>query len=131
MNHRYRFKRVIPRDLFNEAKLLKCLGQLALVLHDGKDAVGRSLPPGWKIEFIEPEYADGFRVVQNPADGGLSCAAVRALFRGRPVRLWTVYNCRDPYPLCFDVAGEKEWTDGRVFNDNGHLHLDILTLDPK
>lgn len=30
------YRRVLPRDLFNEAKLLKCLGQLSLMIHDGK-----------------------------------------------------------------------------------------------
>ncbi len=29
------YTRVIPRDLFNEAKLLKCIGRLVLLIHDG------------------------------------------------------------------------------------------------
>jgi hypothetical protein len=35
MNTLIEYNRVIPRDLFNESKLLKCFGQLALLMHDG------------------------------------------------------------------------------------------------
>ena len=35
MNTQY--ERVIPRDLFNEAKLLKCVGLLVLKIHDGEN----------------------------------------------------------------------------------------------
>lgn len=128
MSASYRFNRVIPRDLFNEAKLLKCLGQLSLVLHDGKDSAGRPLPPGLEIEFVEPEYAEGFRVVQNPADGGLSCAAVRATFNGHPVRLFSVYNSRDNFPLWFEAAVAGVWVEGPVFNETGYLSPELLAL---
>ena len=37
------YRRVLPRDLFNEAKLLKCLGQLALIIHDGQDSAGQTV----------------------------------------------------------------------------------------
>lgn len=31
------YQREIPRDLFNEANLLKCLGQISLIAHDRPD----------------------------------------------------------------------------------------------
>lgn len=33
--------RVIPRDLFNEASLLKCYGRLAILLDDMRSPLGR------------------------------------------------------------------------------------------
>lgn len=45
------YQRVIPRDLFNEAKLLKCLGRLSLFIHDGKS------PPILKVRNRRPDEA--------------------------------------------------------------------------
>jgi hypothetical protein len=102
------YTRVIPRDLFNEAKLLKCLGQLALLIRDGKAP-----------EFLtvdEPD-GDGFVIEQNPGDGALYCANLTFRANGRQLPLYAAYNSKDPYPLLCDIDGEET----AVFYDDGTL----------
>ena len=36
------YTRETPRDLFNESKLLKCLGQLSLIIHNTVDSDGNA-----------------------------------------------------------------------------------------
>jgi len=60
------YLRVIPRDLFNEANLLKCLGRLALINLRG------GLPKGWCVKHSSHDFA----VHQNSADGGIWCSNV-------------------------------------------------------
>lgn len=91
------YRRVIPRDLFNDAKLLKCLGQLALIIFNGKDEAN-SCPPTLEIDH------DGqpFNIVQDPEDGGLRCDNVTVTINGRPIKMTTNYNSRDNWPLYAD-----------------------------
>lgn len=104
------YTRVIPRDLFNEAKLLKCLGQLALLIHDGV-----KIPRGLSIEHADP--TEGFRIEQDGSDGSLYCANLCVFCNGCAISLRTPLNSKDAYPLWFTV-GEEE---GRVFNEDGTL----------
>jgi len=63
-----RCARVIPRDLFNEADLLKCLGRLWIKLDERRDHKGRMV-----------FYGAGerpFEVEQNPSDGSIHCRNV-------------------------------------------------------
>ena len=48
------YYRVIPRDLFNEAKLLKCMGHLCLKIHD------RQVPIQMKI--LEEDELSNFKI---------------------------------------------------------------------
>lgn len=86
--------RVIPRDLFNEAKLLKCLGQLVLHKHDG-------WIPNLSIEHEDPE--EGFQIWQDNADGDLSCSSLNICIKGMPARFFTKYNSKEPYPLMCEI----------------------------
>jgi len=117
------YNRVIPRDLFNEAKLLKCLGQLALIIHDEV-----RVPRGLSFDHEEPQ--DGFKVDQSPSSGALYCENLNLFYRGRVIDLITPYNSKDSYPLQF-ACGEQ--TEGSVFDETGALSdefLDALkTLD--
>jgi len=47
------YNRVIPRDLFNESKLLKCIGKLTLLIHDNL------APFGLKFEHDEEPFKIG------------------------------------------------------------------------
>jgi hypothetical protein len=105
------YTRVIPRDLFNEAKLLKCLGQLALLLHEGKGIRW----PLWLV-FADPEK--GFVIDQNTASGGLFCTNLTLYLKEMEVCLFSVYNSKSPFPLLFDGGNDGE---GDVFNDDGSL----------
>jgi hypothetical protein len=109
------YKRVLPRDLFNESKLLKCLGQLALILHD----YGRRYP--LRLEHERPSR--GFMIERDPADGGLYCVNLNLYHRdGRRIELSTNYNSKSPYPLFFILEDES----GAVFTDDGKFDQDFL-----
>lgn len=110
------YQRVIPRDLFNESKLLKCLGQLALLLHDGKDI-------RWPLRLSHDNPESGFEIEQDMSSGGLYCLNLNLYLNDREVELQTVMNSKQPYPLLFLKWGEGEEHagDGEVFNDDGSL----------
>lgn len=111
------YQRVIPRDLFNEAKLLKCLGALALHIHDYR-------PAGVTLNhFAEDE---GFRIEQNPDSGALYCSNLELTAHGTVIGLSTPYNCKDAYPLNF--ADDSAEEDGRVFNEDGSLSNEFRNL---
>jgi len=69
------YLRVIPRDLFNESKLLKCLGQVCLHIHDNR--AGR-------LAMVESGAADGeqFEIDQNEFDGSLYVSNLQFRLRG-------------------------------------------------
>lgn len=56
------YQRVLPRDLFNEAKLLKCLGQLSLLVYEGR------LP---LLLQHDTEFSQGFLVAQDRSSGDI------------------------------------------------------------
>jgi hypothetical protein len=107
------YLRVIPRDLFNEAKLLKCLGQLSLFIHDR---------PRLGLTLTHEAEELGFCISQNEASGALYCENLELTFRGRLIGLSTPYNSKDAYPLNF-VLGDEQ--DGRVFDENGEFSEDF------
>lgn len=107
------YTRVIPRDLFNEANLLKCLGQLWITLDR------TSLPA-----YLEgPKPGEPFRIEQDQGDGSIFAANVRLLVRGEFWPLYRPLNSRDPWPLW------AETPDGEtleVFSDDGELSPEFL-----
>lgn len=100
------YTRVIPRDLFNEAKLLKCYGQLALHIHNG------DCPPGLLIE-----HTNTWRVDQHPDCGGLYFSfGMIVSAGGMRLDLRTTYNSKLAYPLlCTDTKDGVFY----VFTDDG------------
>jgi hypothetical protein len=108
------YTRVIPRDLFNEAKLLKCLGQLVLLKHDGK------LPASLEIEHDDSDVR-GFDIMQDESDGGLECANLTISINSEVCRCYCPYNCKSAYPLQCQMEHETL----AVFNDNGTLSDDF------
>jgi hypothetical protein len=112
------YNRVIPRDLFNEAKLLKCLGQLALLVHEGRAG---------KITLKHHAPGSGFLIDQDDSSGGLFCMNLVCRLPNRQVvRLISRYNSRHPYPLDF-VIGEYH-TTGAVFEEDGSCTRDFLAF---
>jgi len=117
------YTRVWPRDLFNEAKLLKCLGQLTLLAHDGECKL--------RFDHDTSTYL-GFTIEQNPADGAVYCPNFKAYtLDDRRLDLYTPLNSRESYPLlCHDAIGGEEY---EVFTDNGKLteeFQEIIEADP-
>jgi hypothetical protein len=113
------YQRVIPRDLFNEAKLLKCLGQLALLIHEGRGI-------RWPIRLEEEDGGAPFAIELDAENHGLAAPGLRLVVRlpgaeePAEVYLYSPYNSKKPYPLHF-VPPDEYGDIGNVFNDDGTL----------
>ena len=109
------YSRVIPRDLFNESKLLKCLGGLALLLHDHEGRGPLSL------EHEDPET--GFVIEQDEASGDLYCTNLTLYLHGeQAIAIWLNYNSKQPYPLYCDGAGNYY----AILDDSGEFSPGFL-----
>jgi hypothetical protein len=100
------YTRVIPRDFFNEAKLLKCMGMLSLKILD------RQLPDGIEIEVKED--GDPFNI-QLTDDGLLFIANYPVKVNRKNVFFGSTYNSKRNFPLLC-VISYVEYT---VFNEDG------------
>lgn len=112
--------RVIPRDLFNEAKLLKCLGALYIAAeHIDNETL--------RVERLHDDTREGFDIVQCPDDGSIMCRDVIVKFHGHVIPVYTGLNSRLPYPL---VAQFEDRT-AYVFDHVGELTEDFRALIPE
>jgi hypothetical protein len=108
------YRRVIPRDLFNEGSLLKCCGRLAILL----DQYGTS---GYSM----PEDVSHFDIRQRPEDGAIFVANL-PLSNGKvEYHLLRPLNSRRPWPLWAANVNDDsaDWIE--VFNDDGNLTEDM------
>lgn len=107
------YLRVIPRDLFNEAKLLKCFGQLALTVLDGM------VPDG--IGITIEESGEPFQV-ELQDDGYLCISNYQTFVNGQPVLFKTTYNSKSNYPFYC----EHENGDIEVFTEDGKFSTEFM-----
>ncbi len=119
------YRRVIPRDLFNEAKLLKCMGRLSLLIHDG-------MCDKWRLTLDHD--GGSFRIHQNEADGGIFVNNLGLRVIGGPtIYTQTGLNSRREWPLTFEG---QDGESGDVFGEDGSLsdefcaYLDSLLTQP-
>jgi hypothetical protein len=118
------YLRIIPRDLFNEANLLKCYGQLYLNL----DNLGLSD----RLEHdMDDEY---FQVYQNRDSGALTIdnVTLRVTLPDSEdeARFYRPLNSRKPYPLYLSHWSIED--DIAVFNDDGTFTAEMISfLNPK
>ena len=105
------FTRVIPRDLFNEAKLLKCMGQLSLLLHEGCGI-------RWPLRLRHAHSRHGFVIRQDEDNGGLFVANLTMLLGKRRISLQSIYNSKDNFPL---LCMEEDFGYERVLDESGQL----------
>jgi hypothetical protein len=104
--------RVIPRDLFNEANLLKCLGKIYLCLEI------------LNIPRVSIEHdGDSFDIVQNQDSGGIYARNVVLTVRGEEVHLERPLNSRSAWPLYLTTLDE---TEIEVFDGFGNFSLEML-----
>jgi len=115
------YQRVNPRDLFNEAKLLKCWGQLALLVHEG-----RGIASYLFVEHTNP--CSGFCIGLSGHENSLQCLNLK-LWVGREsdpkrfsIRVFQTYNSREAYPLLF----EGDFTEDFIFDDQGEFSSNFL-----
>ena len=112
-----RYTRVIPRDLFNEADLLKCMGRLSLLIHDGM------APDGMELEHFYPE--NGFDIGWDENDGSIWVTNMRLVVApDRPkVGVWRPLNSRDKWPVyVYDETEDRIF----IFDDEGNFRPEFL-----
>jgi hypothetical protein len=102
------YQRVIPRDFFNEAKLLKCLGRFELAVNHGG-------PMDIRLPITIDYDGEAFVIEQNPNDGSLWCVNYRAYLAGEEVQLFVPYNSKDEWPLMCIYKAEEYY----AFDESG------------
>ena len=105
--------RVLPRDLFNEANLLKCLGRLWIVLDDIRES---------HHARFETEDCDSFDIVQDESSGAIYACNVIFTVRGVPCQLSRPLNARSSWPLYLETEDDAV----SVFDGEGNLSADML-----
>jgi hypothetical protein len=116
------YHRVIPRDLFNEASLLKCLGRLWILLDQRRDLSARL---GAIEDPAGTEHTgEAFAIDQSPEDGSIYVRNLPFRVRGEIFSLSRPLNSREPWPLyCESLCGEVCM---EVFTDGGDLSPEFL-----
>lgn len=119
------YMRVIPRDLFNEADLLKCYGRLWICLDKLRD---HRATLGLYPNVNDPGDHSGepFQIEQMPDDGSLTVRNVPFCVAGKRLHLSRPLNSRDPWPLWID--DEEAEICERVFTDEGELSPEFLEI---
>jgi CheY-like chemotaxis protein len=109
------YMRVVPRDLFNEAKLLKCLGKIAIGILDGK--LGK-----YRLTEKHTRPEKGFIILQNE-DGDIMCDNYRVFKGNEEIYLFTRLNSRAIWPL-MTIDHHAEYIE--VLDDNGKFTSEFL-----
>lgn len=109
------YRRVLPRDLFNEASLLKCFGRLWIALDDHRGHAAR----------IVEEDVSAFDIVQNEDSGGLTIRNLTFTVRGTLYALERPLNSRQPWPLYVSCPDDPDFEEIAVFDDGGGLSAEM------
>ena len=112
------YTRVIPRDLFNEANLLKCLGHLYIMLE--------SQPPG-QAQF-DVEDLPAFEIEQDESDGSIHVANLPFSVGARKARLSRPLNSRADWPLYLSLPDDPDFEPFPVFEKTGFFTDDMLNF---
>lgn len=107
-------RRVIPRDFFNESKLLKCMGVLALKILDNQ------LPDG--ISIIIEESGEPFEI--DLGDDGLYVSNYHITVNGEDVIMKTRYNSKSSFPFMCEIG----YDEVPVFDDNGDFDEEFIEM---
>lgn len=105
------YVKVVPRDLFNDAKLLKCLGVLSVKVLD------KDTPCEINIDAPEDEFKIGLY-----EDGTLAVTNMSIKVKGVERSFRITYNSKNNFPLFMEVDGEEIL----VFNEVGEWSDDFL-----
>lgn len=109
------YTRKIPRDFFNESKLLKCMGQLSLHI------INNTLPEGIDIKI--EESGESFNIRRNDYDGSIYVANYYTIVNNEEVQFKTQLNSKSSYPMYCDIEDE----DIEVFNNDGSFSEDFMS----
>lgn len=106
------YLRVIPRDLFNEANLLKCYGRIYINLETAN------------VREVELEHNGGaFDIEQNEMDGSIFVSNVKLVVRGEVCCLFRPMNSREEWPLYLLGEGADEIA---VFSEDGSFSQEMV-----
>lgn len=110
------YTRVIPRDFFNESKLLKCLGHLFIQ--------GESSTRPHGIKIVIEENGQPFEIEKDESSGDIYISNYKTYVNGHFVRLATNLNSKHNYPLncTYDNA------EYAVFTDEGEFDSEFIEL---
>ena len=108
------YKRVLPRDLFNESKLLKCIGRLCLLIHNDNN-----MPINIRFEHD----GDPFKI-QMLKDGSLTITNIEFLVNNISCIFKTTYNNKSNYPLFM----EYDNVEYLVFDENGEFEDEFIEI---
>lgn len=107
--------RVIPRDLFNEGDLLKCLGGLKIQMDNLQWNLG-------SFDTDDDHVFEAFDIRQNELDGSISVANLPFNIGGETWVLYRPLNSRGKWPLyAVNCRGEEE----AVFQEDGTLTMEF------
>lgn len=110
------YTRVIPRDLFNEANLLKCYGRLYIVTEGNRDA------------HFPDDDCDSFDIVQRDEDGYLYIENLPFEIHGKQYRLVRPLNSRGAWPLYAEDLDDSDADAIPVFDPDGNLSDEMDAL---
>ncbi len=103
------YTRVLPRDLFNEANLLKCYGRLWICLETAGSCA-----------HFEAERVPFFKIEQGDS-GELYIANLPLTIGDRDFILFRPLNSRRPWPLYVEDDENPDFERVEVFDDEGNL----------
>jgi|688.fasta_scaffold2624612_1 hypothetical protein len=107
------YQRVLPRDLFNESKLLEQIGRICLAIHDGK------------LTQLDFEHDGEAFDIQLSDEGGLYISNLEFLdSKNSPIFFSTNYNSRQKNPLM--VLDPETEENLFVFGDSGEFSKHFL-----
>lgn len=106
------YVRVIPRDLFNEGDLLKCLGRLYIATEGFHN-----------VELVHDNEA--FDIGQDQSDGSVRVGNVGLFIDDVQYDVYRPLNSRQPWPLYLETHDGEELL---VFDEVGELSMAFLTL---
>ena len=113
-NYNSSYTRIIPRDFFNESKLLKCMAFLSLAILDNK------LPHG--IEISIKESGEPFDIVLDIEHDMIVIDNYPVTINGDEYMIGTLHNSKENYPFYVIVDDEEI----EVFDDNGKFTTEFI-----
>lgn len=117
------YERVLPRDAYNEANLLKCVARVCQWISD-------EFIPDMHFEhqtFCENRELEtpGFEIGSD-GSGEIFVMNLRFYLFGKKIEFWIPQNTRHPWPLKFHLVEDDDEplgydNDGDVFNEEGEM----------
>jgi len=104
--------RVLPRDAFNDANLLKCIGQLTLLIEDGM-IEGLGYEYDGKPFYIRQDVSDGSTFVENIRFFHVKSG--KTFYHSRPM------NSRGAYPIIFTIGEDVYYP----LNEQGKFQMSL------